>query len=170
MVSATETIPAHDVPPKGPRFGLMTATFVVVSSMIGTGVLTTSGFTVYAVGSNQLMLVLWVVGGDAKVAAAHIVHNHPISCTRRQREGVRVIDGGETGRRVEWTRVRTNLPAVQSLRCRIPWLTTGTCHVSTFFCSADRSCFCGHFDRMHFRHEPNGACCSSRRRCCRDTA
>lgn len=59
MVSATETIPAHDVPAKG----LMTATFVVVSNVIGTGVLTTSGFTVSAVGSNQLMLVLWVVGG-----------------------------------------------------------------------------------------------------------
>jgi len=42
---------------------LATATFVVVSSMIGTGVLTTSGFTVYFVGSNQLMLALWVVGG-----------------------------------------------------------------------------------------------------------
>jgi len=46
-----------------PAFGLATAIFVVVSSMIGTGVLTTSGFTVAAVGSNQLMLVLWVVGG-----------------------------------------------------------------------------------------------------------
>lgn len=47
----------------GPAFGLATATFLVVSGMIGTGVLTTSGFTVYFVGSNQLMLALWVVGG-----------------------------------------------------------------------------------------------------------
>ncbi len=46
-----------------PRFGLATATFVVISSMIGTGVLTTSGFTVAATGSNQLMLALWVIGG-----------------------------------------------------------------------------------------------------------
>ncbi len=46
-----------------PQFGLATAVFVVVSSMIGTGVLTTSGFTVALVGSNELMLVLWVVGG-----------------------------------------------------------------------------------------------------------
>lgn len=46
-----------------PSFGLATAVFVVISSMIGTGVLTTSGFTVALVGSNQLMLILWVVGG-----------------------------------------------------------------------------------------------------------
>ena len=55
---------------EGPRFGLATATFVVVSSMIGTGVLTTSGFTVYFVGSNQLMLALWVVGGVLAVCGA----------------------------------------------------------------------------------------------------
>jgi len=53
--------PPHHAPP--PAFGLATATFVVVSSMVGTGVLTTSGFTVYFTGSNQLMLLLWVVGG-----------------------------------------------------------------------------------------------------------
>jgi APA family basic amino acid/polyamine antiporter len=43
--------------------GLGTATFVVISSMVGAGVLTTSGYTVYYTGSNQLMLILWVVGG-----------------------------------------------------------------------------------------------------------
>lgn len=53
-----------------PGFGLATATFVVVSSMIGTGVLTTSGFTVYSVGSNQLMLILWVVGGVVALCGA----------------------------------------------------------------------------------------------------
>jgi basic amino acid/polyamine antiporter, APA family len=59
-----------EAPPAGPRFGLATATFVVVSSMIGTGVLTTSGFTVYFVGSNQLMLALWVVGGVLALCGA----------------------------------------------------------------------------------------------------
>lgn len=44
-------------------FGLATATFVIVASMVGVGVLTTSGFTVYYVGSNQYMLALWVLGG-----------------------------------------------------------------------------------------------------------
>ncbi len=70
MESATETAPPREAPPEGPRFGLATATFVVVSSMIGTGVLTTSGFTVYFVGSNQLMLVLWVVGGVLALCGA----------------------------------------------------------------------------------------------------
>jgi basic amino acid/polyamine antiporter, APA family len=55
---------------KAPAFGLATATFVVVSSMIGTGVLTTSGFTVYFVGSNQLMLALWVLGGLVAICGA----------------------------------------------------------------------------------------------------
>src|SRR5437660_11129017 len=55
---------------KGPGFGLTTAVFVVTSSMIGTGVLTTSGFTVYFVGSNQLMLALWVVGGVVALCGA----------------------------------------------------------------------------------------------------
>lgn len=65
MASATEKQADTTGEParEGPRFGLATATFVVVSSMIGTGVLTTSGFTVYEVGSNQLMLILWVIGG-----------------------------------------------------------------------------------------------------------
>ena len=57
----TEANPA--VCQAAPTFGPATATFIVVSSMIGTGVLTTSGFTVAAVGSNQLMLILWVIGG-----------------------------------------------------------------------------------------------------------
>ena len=63
MASAAETVPVREAATDGPRFGLATATVVVIASMIGTGVLTTSGFTVYFVGSNQLMLALWVVGG-----------------------------------------------------------------------------------------------------------
>jgi APA family basic amino acid/polyamine antiporter len=70
MAFATEPAPAREAAAGGPRFGLATATFVVISSMIGTGVLTTSGFTVYSVGSNQLMLGLWVVGGVLAVCGA----------------------------------------------------------------------------------------------------
>ena len=51
-------------------FGIATATFVVVASMVGVGVLTTSGFTVFFVGSNQLMLVLWVLGALFAVCGA----------------------------------------------------------------------------------------------------
>jgi basic amino acid/polyamine antiporter, APA family len=68
--TAAENEEAAEPADHAPRFGLATATFVVISSMIGTGVLTTSGFTVYFVGSNQLMLILWVVGGVIAVCGA----------------------------------------------------------------------------------------------------
>jgi APA family basic amino acid/polyamine antiporter len=51
-------------------FGLATATFIVIAGMIGTGVLTTSGFTVLAVGSNQWMLILWILGGITALCGA----------------------------------------------------------------------------------------------------
>ncbi len=60
--------PGSDKTPR--KFGLATATFVVVASMVGTGVLTTSGFTVFSTGSNQLMLVVWVVGGLVALCGA----------------------------------------------------------------------------------------------------
>jgi APA family basic amino acid/polyamine antiporter len=66
-----EVAPAEVGSAKMPaEFGLATATFVIVASMVGVGVLTASGFTVYAVGSNQLMLLLWVVGGVIAVCGA----------------------------------------------------------------------------------------------------
>lgn len=52
------------------EFGLGTATFLVVASMVGVGVLTTSGYTVALVGSNQWMLILWVLGGVMALAGA----------------------------------------------------------------------------------------------------
>ncbi len=52
------------------EFGLATATFLIVASMVGTGVLTTSGYTVLSVGSNQLMLGLWVLGGVTAACGA----------------------------------------------------------------------------------------------------
>ncbi len=55
---------------EGGGFGLATATFVIVSSMIGVGVLTTSGHTVLKLGSNQLMLGLWAVGGVVALCGA----------------------------------------------------------------------------------------------------
>jgi len=62
--------PSPDAPALPAEFGLATATFVVVASMVGVGVLTTSGFTVDSVGSNQLMLFLWLLGGVAALCAA----------------------------------------------------------------------------------------------------
>jgi basic amino acid/polyamine antiporter, APA family len=63
-----DTEPSPD--PAKAGFGLATATFVIVSSMIGVGVLTTSGHTVAKLGSNQLMLLLWAVGGLVALCGA----------------------------------------------------------------------------------------------------
>ena len=52
------------------EFGVWMAVFVVVASMVGTGVLTTSGYTMYLVGSNQWMLILWLVGGLIAICGA----------------------------------------------------------------------------------------------------
>jgi APA family basic amino acid/polyamine antiporter len=52
------------------EFGAGTAFVVIVASMVGVGVLTTSGLTVYHTQSNQLMLVLWVVGGLIAICGA----------------------------------------------------------------------------------------------------
>ncbi len=52
------------------EFGLATATFVIVASMVGVGILTTSGYTALFVGSNQYMLALWVLGGVIAVCGA----------------------------------------------------------------------------------------------------
>jgi APA family basic amino acid/polyamine antiporter len=52
------------------EFGLAMAIFMVLASMVGVGVLTTSGYTVALVGSNQLMLGLWIVGGVIAVCGA----------------------------------------------------------------------------------------------------
>lgn len=51
-------------------FGLSTATFVVVASMVGTGILTTSGFTIVSVGSHQWALLLWIIGGILAICGA----------------------------------------------------------------------------------------------------
>jgi APA family basic amino acid/polyamine antiporter len=56
--------------PMPASFGLGMAVFVVLASMVGTGILTTSGYTMAQVGSNQLMLGLWIVGGVIAVCGA----------------------------------------------------------------------------------------------------
>jgi len=61
---------AEDKGPMPAEFGLATATFVVVAGMVGSGVLTTSGYTVFFVGSNQWMLLLWILGGITAVCGA----------------------------------------------------------------------------------------------------
>ena len=52
------------------EFGVSTASFVVVSSMVGVGVLTTSGRMVLSLESNTLMLLVWVAGGIIALCGA----------------------------------------------------------------------------------------------------
>ena len=70
LTTAETTSGGQENPPKSAGFGLSVAIYVVVSSMVGVGVLTTSGYTVAAVGSNQLMLGLWLFGGIVALCGA----------------------------------------------------------------------------------------------------
>lgn len=52
------------------RFGLLTASSVVVASMIGTGVFTTTGFLLQSVDSGFGVLVMWLLGGALAACGA----------------------------------------------------------------------------------------------------
>jgi APA family basic amino acid/polyamine antiporter len=54
--------PASDLSPPR-RLGVATATLLVVASMVGTGVFTTTGLLVRDLGSPSAVLVAWLVGG-----------------------------------------------------------------------------------------------------------
>ena len=45
------------------QLGLFSATALVVSNMIGTGIFTSTGFQAGELGSPKLILWIWVVGG-----------------------------------------------------------------------------------------------------------
>jgi APA family basic amino acid/polyamine antiporter len=52
------------------RLGLPTALLLVVASMVGTGVFTTSGFLLRDLGSPAVVLLVWLAGGLAALAGA----------------------------------------------------------------------------------------------------
>ncbi len=52
------------------QLGIGSATALVISNMIGTGILTTSGFLAGQLGSAQLMLLVWGVGAVCALAGA----------------------------------------------------------------------------------------------------
>lgn len=52
------------------RFGYWVGHFVVVGSMIGAGILTTSGFTLHDTGNPAGLLALWLVGGMLAICGA----------------------------------------------------------------------------------------------------
>jgi APA family basic amino acid/polyamine antiporter len=63
------TSPAEDGAPAR-RLGLVSATALVVASMIGAGVFTTSGFALADLGSPARVLAAWLVGGATAAAGA----------------------------------------------------------------------------------------------------
>src|SRR6202035_3721636 len=52
------------------QLGLVSATALVVSNMIGSGILTTTGFLAGDLGSVQLVLLIWAVGAVCALAGA----------------------------------------------------------------------------------------------------
>lgn len=56
----------------GPRrdYGISTGIYVVVASMVGAGILTTSGYTLRETGNPWSLLALWVLGGVMALAGA----------------------------------------------------------------------------------------------------
>ena len=52
------------------QLGLISATALVVSNMIGSGILTTTGFLAGDLGSTQLVLLIWAVGAVCALAGA----------------------------------------------------------------------------------------------------
>jgi len=52
------------------HLGIGSATALVVSNMIGTGILTTSGFLAGQLGSAQWVLLIWGVGAVCALAGA----------------------------------------------------------------------------------------------------
>lgn len=66
-MNAHDTTGGKEMPAE---FSQATATFIILASMVGAGILTTSGYTVASVGSNQWMLILWVIGGITAICGA----------------------------------------------------------------------------------------------------
>jgi APA family basic amino acid/polyamine antiporter len=69
--------------PPTARYGLTTLTCVVIASMIGAGVFTTSGFALADLGSPQRVLLAWILGGVialcGAVAYGELARRHPLS-------------------------------------------------------------------------------------------
>ena len=51
-------------------FGVWTGMLVTVASMVGVGILTTSGYTIQATESPGTLLLLWTIGGLVSLCGA----------------------------------------------------------------------------------------------------
>lgn len=54
-------------------FGVWTLTYAVIASMVGVGILTTSGYILKDTGSGMVLISLWLVGGLAALCGALVV-------------------------------------------------------------------------------------------------
>lgn len=61
---------SSDTPAEPRRFGYWAGHFVVVGSMIGAGILTTSGYTLKETGNPTALLALWALGGTLALCGA----------------------------------------------------------------------------------------------------
>ena len=52
------------------QLGLLSATALVISNMVGQGIFTSTGFLAADLGSAKLILLIWVVGGICALAGA----------------------------------------------------------------------------------------------------
>lgn len=55
------------------QFGLSTAMFVVIASMVGSGILISPGYMIVSLGSYPVIFVLWIVGGLLALGSAMCV-------------------------------------------------------------------------------------------------
>jgi APA family basic amino acid/polyamine antiporter len=55
------------------RFGFSTATFVVVASMVGSGILISPGYMITSLGSYWIIFALWIIGGMLALGSAMCV-------------------------------------------------------------------------------------------------
>ena len=63
---------ARDGTDTPPRLGVVTAGALVVGSMVGTGVFTTSGFLLELLGSRSAVLITWALGGAVALCGAMV--------------------------------------------------------------------------------------------------
>ena len=67
--TAGESTP-HDASDQSRPFGMAAGYFLVVASMVGSGILTSSGYTLKDTGNPAALMILWLVGGLVAMAGA----------------------------------------------------------------------------------------------------
>lgn len=73
MADESRTTEPADQPPESRPFGYWAGHFVVVGSMVGAGILTTSGLILRDTGNPAVLLALWAVGGLLAICGAMTV-------------------------------------------------------------------------------------------------